>query len=192
MNNYTRLVYSEYTKSDVLRVTVRAALTLTLTPVGRLNITEHMTGNGMPKDCTYDVDGNRSGVGNERQRQRSRAHQQRRMFTSDYTRSFGNRAHHGGTSGSPGSSRERDERGGSKRNMANLRQRRTLRNALDKAGEVALRLTLEVSAGVKAFDGPPLTPRDVKDLFLRNFRVTLSTSEAEALIVNFTKIVRRG
>ncbi|CAM9641240.1 unnamed protein product [Pylaiella littoralis] len=74
--------------------------------------------------------------------------------------------------------------------MAVPRQR-ILRSALDKAGEVALRLTLEVSAGVKAFDGPPLKPRDVKDLFLRNFRVRVSTSEAEALIVNFTTATGR-
>lgn len=56
---------------------------------------------------------------------------------------------------------------------------------MEKAGDVALRLTLEVSAGVKAFDGPPLKPSDVKDLFLRNFRVRLSSSEAEALIKHF-------
>lgn len=74
----------------------------------------------------------------------------------------------------------------SKQTKISRKQRRTLRRALEKAGDVALRLTLEVSAGVKAFDGPPLTPSDVKDLLLRNFRVRLSTSEAEALILHFS------
>lgn len=94
------------------------------------------------------------------------------------------RNHHA-ASGSPGSSRER-ERIKSKRSKISVKRKRILRSALEKAGEVALRLTLEVSAGVKAFDGPPLKPSDVKDLFLRNFRVRLSTSEAEALIMHFT------
>jgi len=49
-----------------------------------------------------------------------------------------------------------------------------------------LRLTVEVYAGLKAFDGPPLAPADVKDVLLRNFRVRFSTSEAEALIVHFS------
>lgn len=101
---------------------------------------------------------------------------------------LGRKYHNASTGVSPGSSREGDDEGGSKKKMAVPRQR-ILRSALDKAGEVALRLTLEVSAGVKAFDGPPLKPRDVKDLFLRNFRVRVSTSEAEALIVNFTTAV---
>lgn len=38
---------------------------------------------------------------------------------------------------------------------------------------------------MKAFDGPPLKSGDVKDLFLRNFGVRLSTAEAKALIVHF-------
>lgn len=94
------------------------------------------------------------------------------------------RNHHP-ANGSPGSSRER-ERVKSGRTKASRKQKRILRSALEKAGEVALRLTMEVSAGVKAFDGPPLKPSDVKDLFLRNFRVRLSASEAEALIMHFT------
>lgn len=49
-----------------------------------------------------------------------------------------------------------------------------------------MRLTAEVYAGLKAFDGPPLTPGDVKDVLLRIFRVRFSTSEAEALIVHFS------
>lgn len=109
-----------------------------------------------------------------------------------YTFILGNRKYYtGASSPSPGSSRERAEGGGSNQKMETIRQRRTLRSALSKAGEVALRLTMEVSAGVKAFDGPPLAPKDVKDLFLRNFRVKLSTSEAETLIVNFTRTVRK-
>lgn len=70
------------------------------------------------------------------------------------------------------------------------KEKKTLRRALDKAGEVALRYTIEMSAGMKAFDGPPLGPEDVKDLLLRNFRVKLSMSEAGALIKNFTAKVR--
>lgn len=42
---------------------------------------------------------------------------------------------------------------------------------------------------MKAFDGPSLSPADVKDLFWRNFRVKLSAAEAEAMIVNFRKKV---
>ena len=61
---------------------------------------------------------------------------------------------------------------------------------MQKAREVALRYTIEASAGMKAFDGPPLGPKNIKDLLLRNFRVKLSTSEAIALIVYFTKKVR--
>lgn len=49
-----------------------------------------------------------------------------------------------------------------------------------------MRLTVEVYAGLKAFDGPPLAPADVKDVLLRNFRVRFSTSEAEALIMHFS------
>lgn len=52
-----------------------------------------------------------------------------------------------------------------------------------------MRLTAEASPGVKAFDGPPLEPADVRDLFLRNFRVRLSSSEAEAIVRHFTQKV---
>ncbi|CAM9413621.1 unnamed protein product, partial [Ectocarpus fasciculatus] len=90
------------------------------------------------------------------------------------------------TGGSPGSSREGEE-GRPHQTKAKKRQRRVLQSALDKARDVALRLTWEDWRGVKAFDGPSLTPADVKDLFWRNFRVKLSTPEAEAMIVNFCK-----
>lgn len=45
--------------------------------------------------------------------------------------------------------------------------------------------------GVKAFDGPPLGPGDVKDLLLRNFSVRTSRSEAAALVAHFAKKVCR-
>ncbi|CAN0327562.1 unnamed protein product [Ectocarpus sp. 6 AP-2014] len=90
------------------------------------------------------------------------------------------------TGGSPGSSREGEE-GRPQQTKTKKRQRRVLHSALDKARDVALRLTWEDWRGVKAFDGPSLSPADVKDLFWRNFRVKLSTAEAEAMIVNFSK-----
>ncbi|CAM9261269.1 unnamed protein product [Ectocarpus sp. 8 AP-2014] len=90
------------------------------------------------------------------------------------------------TDGSPGSSREGEE-GRPQQTKTKKRQRRVLHSALDKARDVALRLTWEDWRGVKAFDGPSLSPADVKDLFWRNFRVKLSAAEAEAMIVNFSK-----
>lgn len=68
------------------------------------------------------------------------------------------------------------------------KQKRTLRRALTTAGEVALRYTMEASVGMKAFDGPPLGPKDLKDLLLRNFRIRLPVSEAAALIAHFVKV----
>ncbi|CAN0402350.1 unnamed protein product [Ectocarpus sp. 12 AP-2014] len=90
------------------------------------------------------------------------------------------------TDGSPGSSREGEE-GRPQQTKTRKRQRRVLHSALDKARDVALHLTWEDWRGVKAFDGPSLTPADIKDLFWRNFRVKLSAAEAEAMIVNFRK-----
>eukprot|EP00904_Undaria_pinnatifida_P004909 jgi/Undpi1/1548/HiC_scaffold_11.g04938.m1 len=89
--------------------------------------------------------------------------------------------------GSPGSSRERDTGHPTDSKAATRKEKRTLRCALQKAREVALRYTIEASAGMKAFDGPPLGPKNIKDLLLRNFRVKLSTPEAIALIAYFTK-----
>ncbi|CAN0221540.1 unnamed protein product, partial [Scytosiphon promiscuus] len=86
---------------------------------------------------------------------------------------------------SRGSSREREGEK-SRPDKVTRKQRRILRRALEKAGVAALRLTSEASAGVKAFDGPPLEPADIKDFFRRNFRVRLSSSEAEAIITHFT------
>lgn len=63
---------------------------------------------------------------------------------------------------------------------------RTKLSALEKAEEVAVRYTLDASVGFKAFDGPPLTPQDVKDLLWRNVGIRLTTPEAIALIVQFT------
>ncbi|CAM9309777.1 unnamed protein product [Ectocarpus sp. 13 AM-2016] len=90
------------------------------------------------------------------------------------------------TGGSPGSSREEEE-GRQQQTKTRKRQRRVLHSALDKARDVALHLSWEDWRGVKAFDGPSLTPADIKDLFWRNFRVKLSAAEAEAMIVNFSK-----
>ncbi|CAM9326054.1 unnamed protein product [Ectocarpus sp. 4 AP-2014] len=90
------------------------------------------------------------------------------------------------TGGSPGSAQEGEE-GRPQQTKTRKRQRRVLHSALDKARDVALRLTWEDWRGVKAFDGPSLAPADVKDLFWRNFRVKLSAAEAEAIIVNFSK-----
>lgn len=76
------------------------------------------------------------------------------------------------------------------------REKRVLRRALEKAGEAALRYTIEASVGMKAFDGPHLGPRDVRELLLRNLRIKLSVAEATALIAHFTKVrggaARRG
>lgn len=49
-----------------------------------------------------------------------------------------------------------------------------------------MRYTLDASVGFKAFDGPPLTPQDVKDLLRRNVGISLTTPEAIALIVQFS------
>lgn len=72
------------------------------------------------------------------------------------------------------------------------REKRVLRRALEKAGEAAMQYTIEASAGMKAFDGPPLGPRDVRELLLRSFRIKLSVSEATALIEHFTKVTMGG
>lgn len=90
-----------------------------------------------------------------------------------------------GCSGSRGSSREREGEV-LRSDKVTRKHRRTLRRALEKARIAAQRLTLEALVGVKAFDGPPLGPADIRDLFLRNFRVRLSFSEAEAIITHFT------
>lgn len=91
--------------------------------------------------------------------------------------------HHGG---SPGSLYERDSSSGQASSSTRSKSRkRTRRCALDKARQAALSYTLEVSDGMKAFDGPPLGPQDVKDLLRRNFRIAMSTSEAVALIKDF-------
>lgn len=64
-----------------------------------------------------------------------------------------------------------------------------LRRALVKAAAAAMRYNLDVTAGMKAFDGPPLGPRDVRELLLRNFRIKLSVPEATALVGHFTKVI---
>ncbi|CAM9375217.1 unnamed protein product [Sphacelaria rigidula] len=64
-----------------------------------------------------------------------------------------------------------------------------MRCALEKAGEAAARYTIEVSKEMKAFDGPPLGPRDVRELLLRVFRIKLSVPEATALVAYFTKVM---
>lgn len=70
--------------------------------------------------------------------------------------------------------------------------RKVMRCALEKAGEAAARYTIEVSKEMKAFDGPPLGPRDVRELLLRVFRVKLSVPEAIALVAYFTKVMGCG
>lgn len=90
----------------------------------------------------------------------------------------------------PGSASDHDRLGAEAPAPALLRrERRGLRRALEKAGEAATRYTIEVSVGMKAFDGPPLGPRDVRELLLRNFRIKLSVPEATALVAHFTKVM---
>ncbi|CAM9374327.1 unnamed protein product, partial [Discosporangium mesarthrocarpum] len=73
------------------------------------------------------------------------------------------------------------------RHRSKRERKRALGRALSKVMDVASRCDRDNLQGLKAFEGPPLTPADVKDLLLRNFRVHLTEHEAAELIDHFSK-----